>query len=82
MTNHLLNTGILTFFSDRRREAIYGGALLAQIGELSFLLSFSAYQTGILQDFGYQMTLAIISLTLLISPFYVAIWERIIKTQV
>jgi CPA2 family monovalent cation:H+ antiporter-2 len=82
LTNHIVNAGILRFFLPNWRQALLAGALLAQIGELSFLVSFSAYQSGILQEYGYQITLATICLTLLISPFYIAVWEKFVKASV
>lgn len=78
VTNHLLNTLILRQFSSNWREAILGGALLAQIGELSFLLSFSALSFDIIGEYTYKFTISLISLTLLISPFWIGITENIL----
>ncbi|WP_027395097.1 cation:proton antiporter [Aquimarina latercula] len=78
ITNHLLNSLILKVFSCTWKEALLGGALLAQIGELSFLLSSTAFSLGIIEDFGYNFTISLISLTLVISPFWIAITEKII----
>ncbi|WP_111707257.1 cation:proton antiporter domain-containing protein [Lutibacter citreus] len=79
LTNHFINSFILKLFSCKWHEAILGGALLAQIGELSFLISSSAFSLGILGDFGYKFTISLISLTLLISPFYISITEKLLK---
>lgn len=79
LTNHLLNTIILRVFSSNWKEAILGGAFLAQIGELSFLLSSSALGLGIIEDYGYKFTLSLISLTLIISPFWIGITEKILE---
>lgn len=78
ITNHLLNTIILRFFNCNWKEAFLGGALLAQIGELSFLISSTALGLGIIEDFGYKFTISLISLTLIISPFWIGITENII----
>ena len=80
-TNHLINSFILRLFSCKWHEAILGGALLAQIGELSFLLSSSAYSLEIMETFGYKFTISLISLTLLISPFYISITEKLLKLR-
>jgi CPA2 family monovalent cation:H+ antiporter-2 len=77
ITNHFVNMVVLRLFACTWREAFMGGALLAQIGELSFLVSFSAYQLDILHEFGYQLTISIISLTLIISPFWISLSEVI-----
>jgi CPA2 family monovalent cation:H+ antiporter-2 len=79
ISNHLLNSIILRFFSCNWKEAFLGGALLAQIGELSFLLSSSALSLGIIEEFGYKFTISLISLTLVISPFWIRATEKIIQ---
>lgn len=79
LTNHFINSFILKLFSCKTHEAILGGALLAQIGELSFLISSSAYSLEILESFGYKFTISLISLTLLISPFYISVTEKLLK---
>ncbi|MGY3792045.1 cation:proton antiporter domain-containing protein [Aquimarina sp. 433] len=77
LTNHFLNSVILRFFSCNWKEALLGGALLAQIGELSFLLSSTAFSLNIIEDFGYNFTISLISLTLVISPFWIGITEKL-----
>ncbi len=78
LINHTLNASILRLFSCPWPEALLGGALLAQIGELSFLLSSSAYHLGIIGAYAYNFTISLISLTLIISPFWITITEKII----
>ncbi|WP_378173977.1 cation:proton antiporter [Aquimarina sp. SS2-1] len=77
IVNHLLNSLILRVFSCNWKEALLGGALLAQIGELSFLLSSTAYGLEIIGDFGYNFTISLISLTLVVSPFWIALTEKL-----
>lgn len=81
ITNHLVNSLILRLFSSPWQEAFLGGALLAQIGELSFLLGSSAYSLGIIEDYSYNFTISLISLTLIISPFWISLTEKLIKSQ-
>lgn len=78
ITNHLLNSLILKVFASSWKEAIVGGALLAQIGELSFLINSVAYHNGIFDHTSYQFAVTIISLTLFISPFWITGTEKII----
>jgi CPA2 family monovalent cation:H+ antiporter-2 len=78
ITNHLINSLILRLFGTPWKEAVLGGALLAQIGELSFLLAFSAYRLEVISDFGYKFSIALISLTLFISPFWIMGTEKIL----
>lgn len=72
LTNHFINASVLHYFGRNWKNSLYGGALLAQIGELSFVLIASAYHAQIISDFAYQLTIVVISLTLLISPFWIA----------
>lgn len=79
LTNHLLNSLILYFFSYSWQEAFLGGALLAQIGELSFLISSLAFTLGIIEEYTFTFTISLISLTLIVSPFWIATSEQILK---
>jgi len=79
VTNHIINSGILKLFGNSWREAIIGGSLLGQIGELSFLISLSAFNFGILQDYGYKFTISLISMTMIISPFWVGLTELLLS---
>ncbi|AXT53087.1 cation:proton antiporter [Aquimarina sp. BL5] len=81
ITNHLLNTVILKVFSNTWKEAFLGGALLAQIGELSFLISSTALGLGIIEEFSYNFTISLISLTLIISPFWIGLSEKLINRK-
>lgn len=78
LTNHFINAAVLHYFGDDWRSSFFGGAMLAQVGELSFVLSASAYGTGIISDFEYQLTVIIISLTLLFSPFWIALTKKMV----
>lgn len=79
LTNHLLNSLVLRLFNESWEEAFLGGALLAQIGELSFLLATTAFHLGIFVEFGYNFTISLISLTLFFSPFWIALSERLVS---
>lgn len=77
ISNHFINAFILRYFGSSWSESLHGGALLAQIGELSFVLAATAFQTKIISDYGYQLSLLVISLTLLLSPFWIYMSETI-----
>jgi len=78
-TNHLINSLILRFYNNTWNQAIIGGALLAQIGELSFLICMTAYNINILTSYTYDFTIALISLTICISPLYILLTERVVS---
>lgn len=79
ITNHVLNAIILRIFHCSWKEAILGGAYLAQIGELSFMLCLSAFNLHIITEFSYSFTISLIAITLMISPFWIAATERLLK---
>jgi len=79
LTNHLINACILRLYGNQWKAAIYGGALLAQIGELSFLIALTALQSGILSDYAYDFSICLISLTICISPLYILVCKRLLK---
>lgn len=72
LVNHVLNMVVLRLFNESWHDAFIGGALLAQIGELSFLLASAGQALGIINEFSYQFTISLISLTLIASPFWIA----------
>lgn len=51
--------------------SFYAGAVLSQIGEFSFVLAATGRSLNIVSDFAYQMTIALITLSLLISPLWI-----------
>ena len=81
LSNHLINSLILRFAGNSWKNAALGGAYLAQIGEMSFLLTLSALHAGIISDFGYNFSVCLISLTLVISPFWISGTEAILRTK-
>ncbi|WP_196889044.1 cation:proton antiporter [Aureivirga sp. CE67] len=74
--NHFINYVVFRLFNCSKNDSLLGGAFMAQIGELSFLLSFSAYQLNVINEFTYNFTICLISLTLLLSPFWILLTER------
>ena len=75
--NHAINAIILKAYSNSWKEAVFGGAMLAQIGELSFLICITAFNLNILTQYAYDFTISLISLTIGISPFWILITERV-----
>lgn len=81
LTNHIINSVILRIFGNTWEEAVLGGSLLGQIGELSFLISLSAFKLGILAQYGYNFTISLISLTMVISPFWIGMTTFLVKRK-
>lgn len=76
--NHFVNSLVIHYFGRDWKMSLYGGALLAQIGELSFVLASTAFYSEIITSFEYQLTIIVISLTLLISPFWISLTKKIV----
>lgn len=81
-TNTFINAGILRFFGTSWRESIIGGGLLAQIGELSFLLTAIGSQADLVSDFSHQTTVAVITMSLILSPAWLGILVRFGRPRV
>ncbi len=71
ITNTFINAGILRLLGDNWGTSFYSGALLSQIGEFSFVLASVGFQVGLINDFSYQATIALIALSLLASPVWI-----------
>ncbi|NVJ92866.1 MAG: cation:proton antiporter [Methylocystaceae bacterium] len=69
--NTSLNTLILRLFKRSWHRSLYGGALLAQIGEFSFVLGEIGYRSGVISTYGHQLVTLIIAVTLLVSPAWI-----------
>ncbi|MFC1619910.1 cation:proton antiporter [Candidatus Neomarinimicrobiota bacterium] len=70
--NTSINSAMLRAHRRSWRNSWYGGALLSQIGEFSFVLATVGYQAKMVSDFGYQATIATIVLTMLVSTVWIA----------
>lgn len=79
LTNTFINGVILKLLGESWRDSLYAGTLLSQIGEFSFVLAAVGIQAHIISDYGYQLTVAVISITLLMSPPWIMFIKYIIK---
>lgn len=73
LTNTAVNMFVLRGLGRTWPNSVYGGAVLSQIGEFSFVLAAVGKQTGIIENFGYQATIAVIALSMLLSPAWIAL---------
>lgn len=81
LINTAVNAVIMRFLREDWRDSLYGGALLSQIGEFSFVLAGVGIEAAIITEFSYQMTLAVISLTLLLSPLWILSIKRFTRRK-
>lgn len=76
--NSLINALIFKVLGNTWRDSIYAGALLSQIGEFSFVLINVAASLGFIGDYSYQMTLAVITASMMLT----SIWISIIQSSI
>ena len=78
LTNTFINALIFKTLKQNWHESLYGGAMLSQIGEFSFVLITMGFSLNIVGLTTYQLGVALISLSLLFSP----LWINCVKWQV
>jgi len=77
--NTSVNAGMMRMLGENWRDSLFGGAMLAQVGEFSFVILAVGEQHDIVSDFTYQTILALITLTLILSPGWIGIFRWITK---
>jgi CPA2 family monovalent cation:H+ antiporter-2 len=77
VTNTVINTVIFRSLGRSWRNSLYGGALLSQIGEFSFVLAAVGLAARVISDYAYQATIAVIALTMLVTPAYIVAMGRL-----
>jgi len=77
--NTSVNTVMMRMLGEPWRESFLGGAMLAQVGEFSFVILSVGEQSGIVSDFTYQTILALITLTLILSPGWITIFKNLTR---
>jgi len=76
IVNSAINALVFRLLKESWHSAIYAGALLSQIGEFSLVLCLVAKKQQLVNDYWYQLTLAVVSVTMLLT----SIWINIIRT--
>jgi len=72
-----LNVVLIKGLGESWPRAILGGALLAQLGEFSFVLAALGLSVGTIGDPGYRLIVAVTVLSLLGSPFWLESARRV-----
>ena len=76
LINTFINSMIFKSLKRPWKYSIYAGVLLAPLGEFSFFLASVGFQTGVIGDYGYQMAIAIVVLSLTLSPLWIRLFKR------
>ena len=81
ITNNFINAIIVRFLGESWKDSLYTGAILAQIGEFSFILGATAYFTALISEQTYQLVISTISVTLMVSPFWILLMRKILALK-
>jgi monovalent cation:H+ antiporter-2, CPA2 family len=81
LLNTTINACILRVLGNKWRASFITGAYLAQIGEFSFVLISISFQTKLIGSFAYNITIAIIALSLAISPFWIKACQYVLSQK-
>jgi CPA2 family monovalent cation:H+ antiporter-2 len=73
--NSLINACVFRMLKESWKNSLYAGALLSQIGEFSLVLCTVAKSLKLVDEFSFQLTLVVISITMLLS----AVWVNVIR---
>ncbi|GHN00814.1 sodium/hydrogen exchanger [Cytophagales bacterium WSM2-2] len=71
--NSFINACVFRLLKETWKNSLYAGALLSQIGEFSLVLCTVAKTLNLVDDFSFQLTLAVISVTMLLSSGWVSV---------
>ena len=73
--NTAINAAILKVLGSSMRRSLYGGALLSQIGEFSFVLVSVGVAAGVIAEPDYRFMISVIAISLLLSPPWITFWR-------
>lgn len=82
LTNTLVNALIVRVFGRPWAVALFTGAILGQIGEFSFVLAALGRGLGLIGEPAYQMTVAVITLSLALSPAWIRFVRALLPKDV
>lgn len=71
LINSLINSFVFKAMNIKWKDSVFAGALLSQIGEFSFVLSATAFNLNIIEEYSYQITLSVIMLTMVSTSFWI-----------
>jgi CPA2 family monovalent cation:H+ antiporter-2 len=81
LSNTFITALVLRVLGESWAHALFVGAMLGQIGEFSFVLAALGKSGGLISEFGYQMTLAVIVLSLVASAPWIALWRKLLNVS-
>lgn len=82
LANWAINALSFRILGESWRRGIVAGAMLAQIGEFSFILVAAGMTSGAIGDFTFKLTILLITLSLLLSPAIIALARSVTNTRI
>ena len=79
LTNTFINSAVIKALNVSWPQSFLAGSMLAQIGEFSFVLAAVGLTSSIISEYVYQLTVATIAITLLLSSLWIGLTRRVIK---
>nr|WP_320050052.1 cation:proton antiporter [uncultured Desulfuromonas sp.] len=76
LLNTVVNSWIMRMLGGSWAESLYAGVLLSQIGEFSFILAAVGKHAGIITSYGYQLSISVITLSLMFSPIWILTFKK------
>jgi len=73
----IANVFILHILGEPWERSFHSGVVMGQVGEFSFILAATGLAVGAIPDSSYRLMIAVIALSLLISPMWLAIARRL-----
>jgi len=77
----LIITLVFRLLKETWRNSVYAGAMLSQIGEFSLVLCLVAKYLNLMDAYWYQLTLAVVSVTMLFTSLWISIIQTFIYRQ-
>jgi len=76
LLNTAINALVFKLLGESWGDSIYTGSILAQIGEFSFILAAVGVSSAVITQADYQLAVAVIVVSLLLSPFLISYMRR------
>ncbi|MCC2113017.1 MAG: cation:proton antiporter [Hyphomicrobiales bacterium] len=76
----IVNIALLRLVGETWERAFPGGLIMAQIGEFSFVLAAVGWKGGAISGDGYRLAIAVIALSLLVSPLWMIMVRHVHDT--
>jgi CPA2 family monovalent cation:H+ antiporter-2 len=73
----VVNVGILHLLGEPWDRAFHSGVVMTQVGEFSFIICAAGLAGKVLTEDGYHLMIAVIALSLVISPMWLAVARRL-----